>query len=231
MQPTTTTHDGPSTGREAVRIQESVTAGIERRILIWLARRMPQAVNSDHLTALALASMIGAGAAYGIGGTAPWALILGTVLLALNWFGDSLDGTLARVRDCQRPRYGYYVDHVVDAVGVAALLGGLAISGIMQPAIAGVLLIAYYLISIEAYLAAHSLGRFQMSFFGLGPTELRLLLAAGNLTLVVNPTASVLDGRLGLFDVGGLIGAAGLIGTVVWSAVRNTRQLYREETT
>jgi phosphatidylglycerophosphate synthase len=156
-------------------------------------------------------------------------LWLATALLLVNWFGDSLDGTLARVRRQQRPRYGYYVDHVCDAVGIAALVGGLALSGFMQPRIAVALLLAYYLLSLEVYLAAHSLGRFQMSFFRVGPTELRVLLAAGNLVLWLKPTASVLGGALSLFDVGGAIGAAGLAMTFVCSAVRNARHLYREE--
>lgn len=216
--------------RPAARIQDSLLASGERRVLAWLARRLPDRVNPDHLTTLALVAMLGGGAAYGLGGRAPWALGAATAMLFVNWFGDSLDGTLARLRNCQRPRYGYYVDHVCDAVGTAALVGGLAVSGLMQPAIAGVLLITYYLLSIEVYLAAHSVGRFQMSFFGVGPTELRLLLAAGNVALMANPDAGVAGTRLGLFDVGGLVGSAGLAATFVWSAVRHTRQLYREET-
>jgi phosphatidylglycerophosphate synthase len=212
-----------------IRIQESVLAAAEKRALVWLAARVPRSINSDHLTALALTAMIGAGASYWLASVTPVGLMLATVLLAVNWFGDSLDGTVARVRQHQRPRYGYYVDHVVDAVGAAALLGGLALSGYMRPAIALVLLLAYYLLSLEVYLAAHSLGRFQMSFFRMGPTELRLLLAAGNIVLLVHPTASIMGGVYSLFDVGGAVGAVGLVVTFACSAIGNTRQLYREE--
>jgi phosphatidylglycerophosphate synthase len=214
---------------EIVRIQQSVLAAAEKRALIWLAVRMPGRVNSDHLTALALAAMVGAGASYWLAAVTPVGLVLATLLLAVNWFGDSLDGTLARVRQQQRPRYGYYVDHVVDAIGAAALLGGLALSGYMHPGLAIALLLAYYLVSLEVYLAAHSLGRFQMSFFRMGPTELRLLLAAGNIVLLIHPTASVMGGAWSLFDVGGAVGAIGLVVTFLTSAFRNTRQLYREE--
>ena len=210
-------------------MQESALSAAEKRTLIWLATRLPRAINSDHLTGLALAAMVGAGASYWLASVTPIGLVLATALLAINWFGDSLDGTVARVRQHQRPRYGYYVDHVVDAIGAAALLGGLALSGYMSPWVAGALLLSYYLLSLEVYLAAHSLGRFQMTFFRMGPTELRLLLAAGNITLLLHPTASIMNGAYGLFDVGGAIGAFGLVATFLYSAVRNTRQLYREE--
>jgi phosphatidylglycerophosphate synthase len=211
------------------RIQESVLARAEKRALIWMALRLPSRVNSDHLTVLALAAMIGVGLSYWLARVTPAGLLLGVALLAANWFGDSLDGTVARVRRLERPRYGYYVDHVVDAIGTLALFGGLALSGFMAPWIAALLLIAYLLVCLEVYLAAHSLGRFQMSFFRMGPTELRLLLAAGNITLFFNPTAGLMNGALSLFDVGGLIGAAGLLVTFLVSAVQNTRTLYRSE--
>jgi phosphatidylglycerophosphate synthase len=147
----------------------------------------------------------------------------------VNWFGDSLDGTIARVRQQQRPRYGYYVDHVVDAVGALFLFGGLALSGYMAPAVAAVLLIAYFLVCLEVYLATHSLGEFHMSFLGVGPTELRVLLAVGNLTLLVHPMATIAGHSYRLFDIGGAIGAVGLAFTFVWSAIRHTRALYLAE--
>jgi phosphatidylglycerophosphate synthase len=211
------------------RIQESLLSHVERRVLIWVAHRMPRRIHSDHLTLLALVAMVGAGASYWLASVSPLGLALVIVFLALNWFGDSLDGTLARVRQQQRPRFGYYVDHVVDALGILALFGGLALSGYMQPAIAAALLIAYLLVCLEVYLAAHSVGRFEMTFFGMGPTELRLVLASGNVALFINPGAAVLGGALSLFDVGGIAGAAGLFLTFLYSAARNTRRLYIEE--
>lgn len=215
--------------RTITRVQDSALAAVEKRVLVWLAGRLPAWVNSDHLTGLALAAMLGVGLSYWLSSVHPAGLVLATVLLAINWFGDSLDGTLARVRRQQRPRYGYYVDHVADVVGVAALFSGLAFSGFMRPEIAVGLLLAYYLLSLEVFLAAHSVGQFQMSFFKLGPTELRLLLAMGNLVLLANPGASVLGGRFSLFDVGGVVGAAALAATFVYSAAKNTCRLYREE--
>ena len=228
-RPDVTVPHAAAVAASPTRIQESLLSSVERRVLIWLAHRMPHRVHSDHLTLLALVAMVGAGASYWLASVSPLGLALVIVFLALNWFGDSLDGTIARVRQQQRPRFGYYVDHVVDAIGILALFGGLAFSGYMQPAIAVALLIAYLLVCLEVYLAAHSVGRFEMTFFGMGPTELRLVLASGNVALLINPGASVLGGALSLFDVGGIVGAAGLFLTFLYSAARNTRRLYIEE--
>lgn len=215
--------------RDAVRVRQSVLTRAEDHTLRWLALRMPAAVTSDHLTVLALIAMVGAGLSYWLAAVTPIGLLLAIFCLAINWFGDSLDGTLARFRNQQRPRYGYYVDHVVDAVGAMALFGGLALSGYMQPAVAAALLIAYFLLSIEVYLATHSLHRFQMSFFGMGPTELRLLLAAGNLVVLARQSPYVWNTSFTLFDVGGAIGAIGLLLVFAYSAIRNTRALYLAE--
>ena len=149
--------------------------------------------------------------------------------LAVNWFGDSLDGTLARVRNRLRPRYGFYVDHITDAIGTFFLMGGLALCSYMSPYIALGLLIAYLLLSIEVYLTTYVLGAFHMSFWSFGPTELRLLLCIGNLALFWRPIVSIAGHRFLLFDVGGAIGICGMAMMLVWSAVRHTFQLYRAE--
>src|SRR5688500_3407157 len=138
--------------REAVRVQNSLLAGIEKRCLIWLAGRMPPRINSDHLTALAGVSMLAAGLCYWHG--SPGALIGAVLLLGANWFGDSLDGTVARVRRHERPRYGYYVDHVLDALSMLFILGGLVLGGHMSASLGGAFLLAYYLVTIEIVLAA-----------------------------------------------------------------------------
>src|SRR5256714_7382178 len=155
--------------RQARRLQTSLLSRAEKKVLLWLAARTPAAVNSDHLTALGLLGMLGAGLCY----FAPhWHsyLLLGACLgLAINWLGDSLDGTLARFRNRQRPRYGFYVDHVVDCFGVTALFGGMGVSGILQPMIAVSMLVAYLLLSSEIFLATYALGRFVMSHCCFGP--------------------------------------------------------------
>jgi phosphatidylglycerophosphate synthase len=213
----------------ATRQLTSVLAPAEKRVLIWLARHMPAWVNSDHLTVLALVAMLGAGLSYWLASATPAGLILATVFLAVNWFGDSLDGTLARVRDCQRPRYGFYVDHVVDQFGAAFLFGGLALSGYMHPAVAIGLLVAYFMLCGEVFLATNVLGTFRMSYFKMGPTELRILLAIGNVVAVFHPGATLFGREFLLFDVGGVIGVAGLFGTLIVSSISNTRTLYRLE--
>jgi phosphatidylglycerophosphate synthase len=213
----------------ARRVNQSLTAGAEKRVLEWMARRAPMWVTSDRLTALGFAAQCGAGVCYAVSGSRPYALLLVIACLALNWLGDSLDGTLARVRNCQRPRYGFYVDHVVDIFGATALLCGLGFSGYIHWQIALAMLVAFLLLAGESYLATYTLSRFQLSQGLFGPTELRLLLIAGNLTLLRNPYVGVFGQRVLLFDLGGAIGAAGMAVAVVALAVRHTAQLYREE--
>ena len=144
---------------EMLRVQESWVAAAEKRALLWLAARTPDCIGPDHLTVLGLAAQIGAGVFYALAAWNRYALLGVIACLALNWLGDSLDGTLARVRQRQRPRYGFYVDHMVDSFGALALMGGLALSGYMHPAIAIGLLIAFLMLSIQSYLATHALGR------------------------------------------------------------------------
>ena len=215
--------------KDAERKQLSFLAVAERKTLIWLAHRMPAWVNSDHLTVLGFIAMFAAGACYWLASQDRRALIGVTVALAVNWFGDSLDGTLARVRNRLRPRYGFYVDHITDAIGTFFLMGGLALSSYMSPYIALGLLIAYLLLSIEVYLTTYTIGSFHLSFWSFGPTELRLLLCIGNLALFYWPVVTLFGRRMLLFDVGGSIGIAGMAAMLVWAAVRHTRQLYDAE--
>jgi archaetidylinositol phosphate synthase len=213
----------------ATRLQESFVAVAEKKTLRWLALRTPRWINSDHLTILGFASQCLAGICYALARWNRYMLLLGIVLLALNWLGDSLDGTLARVRNCQRPRYGFYVDHVVDTLAALFLMSGLALSGYIHPAIALGMLIVFLMLSIEAYLATYTLGQFQLSYWKLGPTEIRLLLAVGNLALLRSPNAHLMGMHFRLLDVGGLIGIAGMALMLIVSAIQHTRTLYREE--
>ena len=214
---------------EARRVMTGVTASLERRCLLWLAARLPRWMNSDHLTVLALFAMLMTGVSYYVARGHRLALLLAIVWLAVNWFGDSLDGTLARVRGQQRPRYGFYVDHVVDCFGVVFVLGGLGLSGYMSPLVAMGLLVAYFMLSIEIYLATYCLTVFRLSFWGCGPTELRLALAIGTLALLFDPTVTILGQSYRLFDVGGLVAIAGITITLMVSVIQNVRALYRAE--
>ncbi|HLJ90758.1 MAG TPA: CDP-alcohol phosphatidyltransferase family protein [Candidatus Angelobacter sp.] len=213
----------------ATRIQESFLAGPERKALSWLAARTPVSINSDHLTALGLLAMAGAGLGYWWARTNTLGLLVVILSLAVNWLGDSLDGTLARFRNHQRPRYGFYVDHIVDALGAVFLLGGLALSGYMSVLVAGGLLIAYFLLSIEVYLATYTLGDFKISYFRMGPTELRVLLAFGNVFLFHKSMVHLAGRVYRLFDVGGTVGIAGMLLILLISIIQNTVKLYRSE--
>ena len=213
----------------APRIHTALTAGAEKRLLIWLARRTPASITPDHLTVLGFGAQLCAGLAYALAAWDVRALWLVDIFLVLNWLGDSLDGTLARVRDQQRPRYGFYVDHVADTVGAFALMAGLGMSGLLHWPVAAGLLVCFYALSIESYLATYTLGRFHLSHGLFGPTELRILLAVGNAVAYFHPYSNVPGGPYLLFDVGGVIAIAGMAGMLFTTAIRHTMRLYREE--
>ena len=209
-----------------IREHDSILAASEKRLLVRIANALPAWVNSDHLTFTGSVAMLGIGASFWAGG---WALLMVIPLLAVNWFGDSLDGTLARVRKQERPRYGYYVDHVLDAVGFAALFGGLMLGGHMSLPVGLAFLAAYYLLVAEISMATHARGRFKMAFMKVGPTELRILLAAGTIQLMRSDFVLMFGHRWLLFDVGGTVAIAGTVLAFVVNAVRNGIALYNEE--
>jgi phosphatidylglycerophosphate synthase len=212
------------------RHNTGLLASIEKRALLWLARRLPPRLHSDHFSILGLAAMGGAGLSLAALALTPWAAAGVIVSMALNWFGDSLDGTVARVRGHERPRYGYYVDHVIDLAGTTLLIAGLAFSTLMAPMTAALVLAAYLLVSAETYLATHARGVFRMAVLGIGPTELRILLAIGTVRAAYDPWVSLGGlGAIRLFDLGGLVAAASLVGVFIASAVGNTRALYIAE--
>ena len=211
---------------DARRIQQSLLAHLEKRALTWMAERTPAWINSDHLTALGFTAQLLVGVSYAMSRTGRLWLVASIACLALNWFGDSMDGTLARVRKSERPRYGFYLDHLLDSIGAAALFLGLAYSGYMSGVVATGLLVSFLLLSIQSYLATYALGEFRMSFWSFGPTELRLLLTIGNLALLRWPR---IWGGYKLFDVGGVIGVVGMAAMLGYFSVRNVIRLYREE--
>jgi archaetidylinositol phosphate synthase len=216
--------------KNATRVQESVTSVLERRALLWLAVHLPSWVNSDQLTFLGFVAMLLAGCSYVLSRWQPVGLLLSTLFLALNWFGDSLDGTLARVRNRQRPRYGFYVDHMIDSFGALFLMAGLGLSGYVDWRIAMGMLVAFLLLSIEAYLASYTLGVFRLSFAKLGPTEIRIFLGLGNLVLWQHPNMRVPGLSWRLFDFAGLVAIPAMGIMVITAAVCHTADLYRQET-
>jgi len=215
--------------KDAKREQTSVLAPLERAALRGLARRMPRWVNSDHLSLLGLVAMLLAGVFYAASGDNPALLHLVNVCIFLNWFGDSLDGTLARYRDRQRPRYGFYVDHIIDTFGTMFLIVGLAISGYMSERIAAAVLVVFLMLAINSYLAAYALGIFKISQWKLGPTEIRIVIMIGNLALLHSAHTRLFGRRFLLFDVAGVVGAIGMAAMLVFSSIKNTHALYELE--
>lgn len=213
----------------ARRVNQSLTASLEKRALHWMAERAPRWLTSDQLTVLGFGAQVGAGLCYAISRYNRYALLLVILCVMLNWLGDSLDGTLARVRQQQRPRYGFYVDHIVDIFGAVALMCGLGYSGLLHWQIAAAMLVGFLLLSSESYLATYTLSCFQLSQGIFGPTEIRILLIVGNLALLHSEYAVLFGHKLLLFDLGGSIAAVSMFAMVAVIAIRHTAQLYREE--
>jgi phosphatidylglycerophosphate synthase len=215
--------------QQARRINQSLTASVEKRALQWMALRAPRWLTSDHLTLLGFAAQIAAGLSYFLTRYDRRALLLVIGCIALNWLGDSLDGTLARIRHQERPRYGFYVDHMADIFGSIALMTGLACSPLLHSSIAIAMLVAFLILSAESYLATYTLSRFVLSQGFFGPTEIRILLIAGNLAALRSPYSTLHGHTFLLFDIGGAIAAGAMFLLSIMVVIRHTIQLYREE--
>ena len=215
--------------KNALRLQQSFTAAAERKALAWLAARLPERVNSDHLTLIGFVGMFLAGASYALARTHPAGLLLATFFLALNWFGDSLDGTLARLRNRQRPRYGFYVDHTDRHVRRILLDGRPGDLGHGRLRIALGMFVAFLMLSVEVYLATYTVGTFRLSFAKFGPTEIRILLAVGNAALWLHPDARIFGSPYRILDAGRIIAIAGISLMLIVSTIFNTVKLYRAE--
>ena len=216
---------------DARREMTFLLAGIERRVLQRIAARVPRTIRSNHLTAIGILGAVGSGAAYALTNYSPAWLWVASLMLGVNWLGDSLDGTLARVRNIQRPRYGYYLDHLVDAVSTAAIGIGLGLSPYMLLSIGTLIVVAYLVLSINVYLESFAFGEFRLGYGYLGPTEIRAILIGLNTALALG---AGLDFRLvGLnmtvLDLIGLAIAAVMIVLLLVRAFGNLRRLAREE--
>lgn len=216
----------PPTYREARRDHASLTAAAEKKLLVWMAERLPPWIGPDHLTALGLAAFALGGLAYWMCRRDPLYLHAVNACLVLNWLGDSLDGTVARVRQKLRPRYGFYVDHMVDALAALFLLLGLAGSTLVTPWIAIALLVAYFFLTINMGYATHALGVFKISFGAFGGTEMRILLALVNLAVLAWPRVNVFGRERLLFDLVGLAATIAVAFTALRSTVQVGKRLY-----
>jgi phosphatidylglycerophosphate synthase len=216
---------------KAKREMEFLLAKPERWALQGMAKRTPLWLNSNHFTALGVIGATACGTAYSLSSrSADW-LWLASVALVLNWFGDSLDGTLARVRKAERPRYGYYIDHIVDAYATFAIGVGLGLSPFVRIEIALLLVLAYLTMSINVYLESAVFGVFKISYGKVGPTEARLLLMLANTVLWLSATRLPQWRNEVVLGANVVVGAAAL-GMAVLLVVRfgkNLHRLAREE--
>ena len=206
-------------------------ARFEAWALPRMARALPSWVMPDHLTGLGLLASTGIAVAYILTNRNPNWLWAVNLLLVIQWYGDSLDGTLARVRRIERPRYGYYLDHLTDAYSTLAIGLGLGFSPYMLLSVGLAISIGYLLLSVNVYLETHVFGEFRLGHGLLGPTEARLLLIAVNtLALLLTPLWFTVWGvTFTVFDVIGVAGAIGMFGILVTRAVGTLRQLSRLE--
>lgn len=196
------------------RIQTSVLGAAEKKVLVWLAQRQPHWMTSDTLTAIGVVGAIIVATGYVLSNFHITWLWLSSLGYAINWYGDSLDGTLARVRGTQRPIYGFFLDHNIDGVTMTIMCIGAGLSTLLNLYIAMAVLAVYLLLSISVYINAHLKGEFKLTYAGMGPTEFRLIMIAVNtLFSLIDPlrtwsfplTLSHRTIHLGALDIVGLI--------------------------
>jgi phosphatidylglycerophosphate synthase len=218
-------------GVEAEREPNFLLAPLERRFLPWAAGRLPRWVLPDDMTALGVLAAFGVCAAYQLSNNGRGWLWLATALLVLQWVGDSLDGTLARVRGIQRPKYGFYLDHIVDALATAAIGLGLGLSPFMLLSIGALIVVGYLILSINVYLESMAFGRFRLGYGLFGPTEIRLVLVALNTALALDLGLDFHLVKLDVtvLDVIGLGIVAVMITLLTVRVFGNLRELAEEE--
>lgn len=222
---------GTETAVRAEREASFLLAEPEKRLLRWLARRLPRWVLPDDMTALGVLAALAVAVAYQLSNESLDWLWVASGLLVVQWLGDSLDGTLARVRGIERPTYGYYLDHLVDAISTAAIGIGLGLSPFMLLSVGTLIVVAYLILSINVYLESFAFNRFSIGYGKIGPTEIRLILIALNTALALDLG---LDFRLvGLdltvLDLVGLAIAGVMIVLLIGRSARNLRELARRE--
>jgi archaetidylinositol phosphate synthase len=215
----------------ADRTESFLLAVPEKRLLRWIAARLPRWILPDDLTALGVAAAVGVAIAYQLSNESLDWLWVASAMLVVQWLGDSLDGTLARVRRIERPTYGFYLDHLVDAIATAAIGIGLGLSPFMLLSVGTLIVVAYLILSINVYLESFAFNRFSIGYGKIGPTEIRLILIALNTALALGLG---LDFRLvGLdmtvFDVVGIGIASVMIALLLGRSLRNLRELARKE--
>ncbi|MDQ3934972.1 MAG: CDP-alcohol phosphatidyltransferase family protein [Actinomycetota bacterium] len=221
----------PERGVKATREPNFLLAKVEKRALRAIADRLPRWVLPDDLTALGVLAALGICASYQLTNESKAWLWVASALLVVHWVGDSLDGTLARVRKIERPKYGYYLDHLVDAISTALIGIGLGLSPYLLLAVGTLIVVAYLTLSINVYLESQAFGRFSIGYGFVGPTEVRVILIALNTLLALGAGLdfTLVDLHMTVFDLVGLAIAGVMIALLLGRGIRNLRELAREE--
>jgi archaetidylinositol phosphate synthase len=203
---------------------------LERPALAWLAHRLPARISPDHLTAIGFVGAVIAAVAYAASGSRAEFLWLASLGLIINWFGDSLDGTVARMRQIERPRYGYYLDNSVDCVAQLLLAVGIGLSGYVRFDLCLLALVAYQMVSVLSFIRANVSNVFQITYAAVGPTEVRVGFIALNALLIIFPPGTV-DWGLPLTypNLWSLAWSSSMLVTFLMTMVKQVRQLANEE--
>lgn len=224
--------------KQSKRIQTSLLSAPEKKALNWLAARQPAWVFSDLLTLVGSLGALMIGLGYALSGININFLWLSTFGLLVNWYGDSLDGTLARYRNTQRPTYGFFVDHMVDCFNEVAMFVGFGLSPLVKFDLALLVLVCYLLLSIYVYISAHLKGEFKLTYAKVGPTEFRALAAIINTVLIyVTPVrnfsmeVAAFGGQLvlSLFDIVAIVLIVVLFAFLVVNFIKDAKQYAQKE--
>jgi phosphatidylglycerophosphate synthase len=218
-------------GADAPRQKSFLLAKPEAAVLTWIAQRLPARVLPDHLTLLGVLAALGVAVTYVLSNDGSGWLIAGAALLVVQWLGDSLDGTLARTRKIERPRYGYYLDHLVDAISTMFIGVGLGLSPHLLLASGLLIVVAYLVLSINTYLETSVFGVFELGYGRLGPTEARLALVGLNVAMALGAGMSFRLAGVGVtvLDVVTWVIAGGMLAGLAVRASRNLRRLAAAE--
>lgn len=191
--------------KQSTRIQTSILNGAERKLLIWLAQRMPAWVTSDMLTVIGFIGALIIATGYALTMLDIRWLWLASFGFLVNWYGDSLDGSLARVRNTQRPIYGFFLDHNVDCINETIMFVGVGLSSLMNLSSALFALVAYLLLSVYVYITAHLKNEFKITYAGLGPTEFRIIVVIVNTLFIFFPALRELSWTFTMPDGGAIL--------------------------
>lgn len=200
---------------QSQRILTSLLSSVEKRILVWLAQRQPKWMTSDRLTVIGVVGAVVVAVGYFLSNYHIGWLWVASLGFVINWYGDSLDGTLARVRGTQRPVYGFFLDHNIDGVTMGIMSVGAGLSDMLNLYIAMAVLAAYLLLSISVYINAHLKGEFKLTYAGMGPTEFRLIMIAVNALFATVSPLREWAVNFTVCDTGIVFGAFDFVGGVI----------------